>query len=112
MERECVIVKIRRKWGSDESQDVIVQGWPTGLPGLYVTLDYCAALHGFKRYGYTHIKSGVGFHCGNLGCKRVAIRYAKKYFRGLDWTLDGNRVVEQLGIVEAYKRSSRDLTFK
>lgn len=112
MERRCVMIKVRRRKGIDGAQDVMVYGWPTGLLGLYVTLDYSAALDGFKRYGYTHIKSGIGFHSGDLGCKRVAIRYAKKHFSSLDWTLDEKHVAKQPGAVAAYEKSKHELEFK
>jgi hypothetical protein len=92
--------------------DVITQGWPTGLPGLYVTLDYYTSLRGLKRYGFTHIKSGVGFHSGSLSNKRTAIRYAKSHFGILDWTFDKDHITNQPGAAEIYKQSIRDLIVK
>lgn len=112
MKTECVLISVRRKPGTDQPQSIITHGWPTGLPGLYVTLDYYAATKGLKRYGYTHTPSGVGFHCGDLGCKRVAIRYARKHLGVIDWTLDKDHVTTQPGAVEMYKQSIHDLTFK
>lgn len=112
MKTECILISVRRKAGTDKTQSLIVHGWATGLPGLYVTLDYNAAKKGLKRYGYTHTSSGIGFHCGDLGCKRIAIRYARKHFGFIDWTLDKDHVTMQPGAVEMYKRSIRDLTFK
>ena len=96
MERECVMIKVQRTRGG--AQDVVTHGWKTGLPGLYVTLDYASALNGLKRYGYTHIRSGVGFHSGALGCRRTAIQYARKHFRVVDWTLDEKHVTNQLSL--------------
>jgi hypothetical protein len=112
MKTECILISIRRKRGSDQFQWVIVHGWATGLPGLYVTLDYVSAMNGFKRYGYTHVSSGVGFHCGNLRCKRTAIRYARKHFGVIDWTLDKDHVTMHPDAIEMYRRSTQDLVFK
>ena len=103
--RECVMIKIRKTKGRDISQDVATYGWKTGLPGLYVTLDYASALNGLKRYGYTHIRSGIGFHCGALRCKQTAIQYARRYFRVIDWTLDKKHITGQPCAVEMYKQS-------
>lgn len=108
--RECIMIKIRKTRGRDISQDVITYGWQTGLPGLYVTLDYASALDGLRRYGYTHIRSGMGFHCGALRCRQTAIQYAHKYFRVIDWTLDEKHITGQLGAVEMYKQSALDLS--
>jgi hypothetical protein len=92
--------------------DVITQGWPTGLPGLSVTLDYHASLRGLKRYGFTHTKSGLGFHVGALSNKWTAIRYAKSHFGVVDWTFDKDHITNQSGAVRMYKQSVDDLVLK